>query len=117
MSDLQGAARELCRRAYELAKRVELRHEGNGFYQHEYEIGEVSFVVCGHFDYETGKPIETELFVDTGTYTSDEVLMVEFEEQCYTGTEFINIKTNGAAIPEILELARKHMVLDDLADV
>lgn len=109
--------RELYHRAYELAKRASIRHEGNGFYQHEYEIGDVSYVVCGHFEYQTGKPIETDLFIDTGELVTDEVIEVIFGEHGYTGEEEIIIKENADAVLVALKLARQHMVLDDLSDV
>jgi hypothetical protein len=115
--ELSDEARELYHRAHALASRVEIQHDGNGLFRREYTIGDVSFAIDGHHDYETGKIVETYLFVDTGSLVSDEVIEVVFAEEGYTGEEPIDIKANGVAIPQILKLVRQHMVLDDLSDV
>lgn len=109
--------RELADRAYELASRVEMEHQGNGFFQREYEIGEISCVISGYYDHTERRFVEEDLTIDAGCMVADEVIEVVIQFPGYTGEEPVNVKANGAAIPEILKILRQHMVLDDLSEV
>lgn len=108
----ESAAEELVRRAKVLGGRAEAKHQGSGHVQREYEVGDISFVIDGHYDGNT--MIEYSLFIDVGDV---EILEMDYPNGLYDGEGFIDVKADISLIERVLEVARREMVLDDLADV
>lgn len=103
-------AQELIRRTKQICSELAVEHQGNGYYHREYEIGEISLCIDGQF--KGNEPIDQGIFIELGEV---EILSVDFNKD---GTnDLVRINVDLSVVERVLEVVRKHMVLEDLADV
>lgn len=103
----ETSAEELVRRAKTLVRRVERNCQGNGCFNREYEIGKITLGIDGFWD----KLEEVGLFIELGEV---EILSVDYIEG---GDDLIQIMIDESVVERVLDVVRKHMVLEDMADV
>jgi len=108
---------ELARRALFLAKSVKPECSGNGSYDREYKIGEISLGIGGWWGdgskdltgkTDWNKEYDTDYYVDYGD--------LELLEGVMNGPPVQRTSDNDLIL-KVLGKVREHMVLDDLADV
>jgi hypothetical protein len=104
-SPISETAEELVRRARLLASRVEPKCSGNGTYDREYKIGEVTLAIDGWWGADSkdwNKEYDTGLCVELGEV---EILDARF------GDGQIQVQVDPSVVERVLEVVRQHMII------